>query len=64
MLRAFQSASAAERLARAYDFIKSVPAEGEVAIVGSSHSSADDFVRSFASERRATAGLHRFSMAQ
>ena len=64
MLHAFQSASAPERLAQARDFLRSLPAGSEVAIVGNSRSSADDFVRGFACERQATVGLHRFSMVQ
>ena len=63
MLRAFQSASAAERLARARQFVDSIP-DSEVAIVGSSRAAADDFVRKLANKRVAVLGLHRFSMVQ
>src|SRR5215469_7476529 len=64
MLRAFQSASAAERLARARKFLDGLPGASEVVVVGSSRTSADDFVRTVAAERGATLGLHRFSMVQ
>lgn len=64
MLSGFQSASAAERLARARQFITELSPISEVAIVGDSQASADDFVRSFAFSRQATVGLHRFSIVQ
>ena len=64
MLRAFQSASAAERLARARQFVESISDSSEVAIVSSSRAAADDFVRTLANEKVATLGLHRFSMVQ
>ncbi|HEX8802155.1 MAG TPA: hypothetical protein VF772_26265, partial [Terriglobales bacterium] len=64
MLRAFQSASAAERLARARQFVESISDSSEVAIVSSSRTAADDFVRTLANEKVATLGLHRFSLIQ
>ena len=64
MLRAFQSGWAADRLARARQFVESIPSASEVAVVGSSRAAADDFVRKLAVERVATLGLHRFSMVQ
>ncbi|MBV9624435.1 MAG: PD-(D/E)XK nuclease family protein [Acidobacteria bacterium] len=64
MLRAFQSASAAERLLRAREFIEGLPSSSEIVIVGSSRNSADDFVRSIAENSAATLGLHRFSSVQ
>jgi ATP-dependent helicase/nuclease subunit B len=64
MLRAFQSASAAERLAQARKFLDGLPRASEVVVVGSSRTSADDLVRTVAAERGATLGLHRFSMVQ
>lgn len=63
-MRAFQSASGADRLTRARRFIDELPPKGEMVVVGSSRASADDFVRSLANERGATIGLHRFSLVQ
>jgi len=64
MLRAFQSASSAERLGAARRFIDDLPANSDVFVIGGSRSATDDFVRDLAQERGATAGLHRFSFAQ
>ena len=64
MLSGFQSASAAERLAKARQFISQLRPGTEVIIVADARASADEFVRSFAISRLATAGLHRFSMVQ
>lgn len=64
MLSGFQSASAAERLARARRFIADLPSTSEVVIIANARASADDFARSFANDKQATVGLHRFGMAQ
>ena len=64
MLRAFQSASSAERLEAARRFINELPPNSEIVVVGSSRACADDFVRDLANKRGATVGLHRFSLAQ
>jgi ATP-dependent helicase/nuclease subunit B len=64
MLQVFQSASSAERLEAARQFIDGLPSKGETAVVGSSRASADDFVRGVANQRGATVGLHRFSLVQ
>ena len=64
MFRAFQSASSAERLTRAREFLENLPRSSEIIVVGNSRTSADDFVRSIAQKRGATLGLYRFSMVQ
>src|SRR5579862_5076493 len=64
MLRVFQSASAGDRIAEARGFIGNLPTNAEVVIVGSSRTSADDFVHDLAKQRGATIGLHRFSLVQ
>jgi len=64
MLRAFQSASSAERLRAARRYIDELPPNSELIIVGSSRSAADDFVRGLAQQSGATVGLHRFSFTQ
>lgn len=64
MLSRLQSASAAERLAKARQFVSELQAGTEMIIVADARSSADDFVRSFAINKLATVGLHRFSTVQ
>jgi len=64
MLTGFQSASAAERLAKARQFIADLQPGTEVVIVADDRSSADDFVRSLEYDKEATVGMHRFSTAQ
>lgn len=64
MLSGFQSASAAKRLTRARQFVDELGHSTEAAIVADARASADDFVRSFAINKPATVGLHRFSIAQ
>lgn len=64
MLRAFQSASSAERLGAARRFIDELPANNEVVVIGSTRSCADSFVREHATQRGATVGLYRFSLVQ
>lgn len=64
MLRAFQSASSAERLETARRFISELPTNSEAVVIGSSRACADDFCRELANERGATFGLHRFSLVQ
>jgi len=41
-----------------------LPLDGEVVVIGASRGAADDFVRTVAADKRATFGLHRFSLAQ
>lgn len=64
MLRAFQSASSAERLEAARRFIVGLPENSEVVVIGGSRASADDLVRDLANQRGATAGIHWFSLVQ
>ena len=64
MLRVFQSASAAERLAQARQFITNIPSGEKTVVVSGSRAAADDFVRSIAVGHGATLGLHRFSIVQ
>jgi ATP-dependent helicase/nuclease subunit B len=64
MFRAFQSASAVERMTAARRFMDELPENTEAVVVGGSRTSADDFVRELAYRRGATVGLHRFSLVQ
>ena len=58
------SASAEVRIAAARDFLASVPAAGECAIVGESRAAADDFARDILQVGNARFGLRRFSVRQ
>jgi hypothetical protein len=64
MLQVAQSPSAAERIAAATDFLRSLPSATEILIVGALREAVDDFVREFVRSTRATFGLHRFSLTQ
>jgi ATP-dependent helicase/nuclease subunit B len=64
MLKVFQSGSAAERLSRARAFVTEHARSGEVVVLASTRSAADDFARDLAAQSPATAGLHRMSMVQ
>jgi ATP-dependent helicase/nuclease subunit B len=60
----FQSASAAERLKTAREFVSDFTPSTQLLVVGSSREATDDFVREIAATKSATFGLHRFSLAQ
>lgn len=64
VLIVFQSGSASERLAKAREFVGTLPKTSEVILVGSTRAAADDFVRALAAQQSATLGLHRFSFMQ
>jgi len=64
MLRILQSASAAERVSAASEFIRGFDAPIELVLVGSSREAIDDLVREIATAAHATFGLHRFSLTQ
>ncbi len=59
-----ESGAAATRLAAAEAFLDAVPVDGEVVIVGASRDAADELTRRVARRRRATVGLHRFTLTQ
>jgi len=64
MLRVFESGCAPERLDTARQFVLRFPAGTEVIVIGNSHDTADDLVRSVSIASKATFGLHRFSLTQ
>jgi ATP-dependent helicase/nuclease subunit B len=64
MIRVFESASAADRLDEARQFLMAVPPEAEAIVVGNTRESADDLVRTLSKDIVATFGLHRFSLTQ
>jgi hypothetical protein len=59
-----ESGSAAVRLAAAEAFLEGVPADGEAVIVAASRDAADELARRVTRRRRATVGLHRFTLTQ
>jgi CRISPR/Cas system-associated exonuclease Cas4 (RecB family) len=62
-LRIISSSSARARLAAAEAFIDRFPSTAELIVVGATRGAADDLARSVAA-RRATFGLHRFSLVE
>ncbi|MXY17756.1 MAG: hypothetical protein F4Y57_12360, partial [Acidobacteria bacterium] len=58
------SESAAVRLEVAREFIASVPAAGECAVVAESRDAADDFTRAILQRDGARFGLRRYGMRQ
>lgn len=62
-LQVVQSASGAERLRRAREFVRAFPSSTELLIVGASRDAVNDFVRTLAAPA-ATFGLHRFTLTQ
>jgi RecB family exonuclease len=64
MLRVLKTHSAADRIAAANEFVRSLPPATELILIGASRDAADDFVRDFARSAPATFGLHRFSLTQ
>lgn len=66
-MRAFPvivSSSAADRLARARDFLAACPPATRVLVVGATRGAADDLARSAATAGRATFGIQRLSLTQ
>jgi hypothetical protein len=63
-VRVFESASAAERLAAAADFVRSFPPAHEIVVLGASRAAADDLARSICADAGATFGLHRSTLPQ
>lgn len=64
MIARVVSGTAAVRLAAAEDFIAALPADAEVLLVGAGRGAVDDLARRLAVRRRATLGLHRFTLTQ
>ena len=64
MIRTVISPLASERRTAAATAIGELAAGVDVIIVGATRSAADDLARDVARRRRATAGLHRFSLTQ
>jgi len=62
--RIFEAASAATRLEAAAAFLRPLPADHPITIVGATRGAADDFARTIATERSATLGLTRLSLTQ
>src|SRR5262250_2206983 len=64
MLELLQSASGADRLRAASEFLAEFSPGTEVLIVAASRGAADDLVRRISNRRSATFGLHRFTLTQ
>lgn len=64
MIEFYVSSSGADRLGCAKTFVESCASGTEVVIVGATREAADDVARELAMSRRATFGLHRFSLMQ
>jgi ATP-dependent helicase/nuclease subunit B len=64
MIHLLESASGADRLRAATDFLAAVPPGSECVIIGSSRAAIDDLIRRLSSRHGATFGLHRFSLTQ
>ncbi len=64
MIRLVESPAGSVRLSAAVEFLAAIPAGTEALVVAASRGAADDLVRRLAAGRRATFGLHRFSLAQ
>ncbi len=64
MIRLVESASAAERIGAARDFLIALPAAGEAVLVGASRDAADDLVRRVTAASGATFGIQRASLLQ
>ena len=64
MIQIVESASAADRLRAAADFLASFEPGTEVLVVGPSRGAVDDLVRALTADHNATFGLHRFTLTQ
>ena len=64
VLKVHISPAASDRLAAATSFVSAFPPSTEILVVAASRLAADDFVRHYSSTRKATFGLHRFSLVQ
>lgn len=64
MIEIVESASGAERLEAALDFLGSLAPGTEGLVVAATREAADDAVRALAARSQATFGLHRFSLTQ
>src|SRR5499425_489820 len=64
MLELLQSASGADRLRAASEFLAEFSPGTEVLIVAASRGAADDLVRRISNRRSATFGLHRFTLTR
>jgi ATP-dependent helicase/nuclease subunit B len=64
MVRILVSASNAERLTAAREFISSFPPSTERLLIGGSREAVDHLVREVSVSQQATFGLHRFSLTQ
>ena len=64
MIRLVTSASAAERLDAATEFLAATAAGTEVLVVGASRDAVDDLIRGLSARHSATFGLHRFTLTQ
>jgi RecB family exonuclease len=64
MIEVVESGAAAARLAASEAFLDALPPDGEVVIVAASRDAADELARRVTRRRRATIGLHRFTLTQ
>lgn len=64
MIHLLESASGADRLRAATDFLAAVPSGSEGLVIGSSRAAVDDLIRKLSSRHGATFGLHRFTLTQ
>ena len=64
MIQFLESASGADRLRAATEFLATVPPASEVLVVGSSRAAVDDLIRRLSGQHTATFGLHRFTLTQ
>ncbi len=64
MIERVSCGSAAARLAAAEAFLDGLPSDGEALLVGASRGAIDELARRVAVRRRATCGLHRFTLTQ
>jgi CRISPR/Cas system-associated exonuclease Cas4 (RecB family) len=63
-LEVFVSPSAAERLARAAEVVRGIPAGARALVIGASRGPADDLARAVAASAPATFGIQRLSLTQ
>jgi CRISPR/Cas system-associated exonuclease Cas4 (RecB family) len=63
-VRVIESSATSSRLGEARVFVRERTQHGDVFIVGASRGAADDLARSIAAERKATIGIHRFSLTE
>jgi hypothetical protein len=64
VIRYLISADAAERVGAAEEFVRGLPPGVEAVLVGHTRGAIDDLARQVARARRATFGLHRFTLGQ